>query len=90
MVRPDPNSRPRFVAPIRFRNMIWIVVIGGIWAAAEVFGTPHLRASYAFAGRPSRPYFLSCSYWGLHPFEITEAHGVCPLFVMVRSASSGS
>jgi len=78
-----------FVAPVRPRNLLWIAMLGGMWVALEVYGTPHLRVQYTWSGKTDRPYYHVCNYWGLSSFRVHPPNGECPLFVFARTGRKG-
>lgn len=75
-----------FVAPIRLINCLWLIIVGGLWMAANHFGTPHLRIQYTWSGSKSYPTYHACSYWGLHSFRVEGAPLTCPLLVLARAS----
>jgi hypothetical protein len=82
------KNKVPFVAPIRLRNLLWLVVLGSAWLAAYQFGTPHLRVRYTWSGPTSFPVYHACTYWGLHSFELVPRHGECPPVLFVRETRS--
>ena len=81
----ERETRMPFVAPVRLRNLLWIPVLGSIWMAGWVYGTPHLRVQYTYRGTYTRPFYLVCDYWGLTSFRLHPLTGECPVFVLARS-----
>lgn len=85
MPRKRDHAAP-FVAPIRLRNLMWVPVVAGCWAAMELYGTPHLRVRTEWSGRSDAPYYHACDYWGLHEFRVRPSDGVCPMIRLARGA----
>lgn len=90
MTRDEARPRPRFVSPVRARNLLWIGVIAAAVVAWYQVGTPHLRVSYRWHGNVDDPVYEACHYWGLHPFNVVPADGNCPLIVFVRARRKGA
>ena len=78
------EQRVPFVAPIRPRNLLWVVVLASLWLAADHYGTPHLLITYSWSGSTARPFYHGCWYWGRHPFRTSPTSGACPLVLLAR------
>lgn len=78
-----PSGWP-LVTPVRLVNLVWLVVLGAVWLAAVLLGTPHLRIVYTYTASYERPYYHRCTYWGLHPFVMVPQDGKCQLIVLAR------
>lgn len=89
MLEPDHEAPMPFVAPVRLRNGLWIVVLAGAWLAVTLLGTPHLRVSYRWNGSDRSPVYFACTYWGLASFRTVPADGRCPLVVLARPRREG-
>lgn len=77
-----PPPRAKGVRLVRFRHLLWVVVLGGGYAATQVYGTPHLLTTYTYWGPHDSPSFSTCNYWGLHS-QTVSVDGACPLFRML-------
>lgn len=82
-----PRQGGGWVWPVRPRSMIWLLIVGAVWLAATIYGTPHLRAQYTWNGRDSYPVYYKCWYWGLHSFDTLAFGGHCPLVLLARSTA---
>lgn len=80
------GDRVPFVAPLRLRHLVWAPILGSIFVAATVWGTPHLRIRYVWNGNDRAPVYFSCEYWGIDPFSVRNAlGGDCPIVVLARA-----
>ena len=89
-MRPKDERAAPFVMPVRLRNLIWLPVVIGAWGAMDQYGTPHLRLRYVWSGSASAPFYHSCSYWGLHPFQLNPSDGACPLIRLALPLRGGN
>ena len=74
----------RLVAPVRARNLVWVLISGAAYAAASIWGTPHLRIAYRWTGSERFPFYRVCEYWGLARFTLSPSDGRCPVVVLAR------
>jgi len=78
--RPEPKKKPRFVAPVRLRHLLWLPPLLALWSVdLQALGTPHLRLSATYAGTSEQRIYQRCDYVGLDPRSIFPADGRCPL-----------
>jgi hypothetical protein len=87
-VKSPGGKRPRFVAPVRPRHLLWAVIAGGLWLGASRYGTPHLRFVYTYTGSKAHPHYRRCDYLGLHSRRVFPANGRCPLIVFFKAQES--
>lgn len=80
--RPGPQRTS--VPLVRFRHMMWIVVLVAGFIAAKVYGTPHLLTTYSYYGPREWPIASTCNYWGLDSQTI-DIDGACPLFRLLKA-----
>lgn len=79
-----PPPRATKVRLVRFRNMLWLAVLGGGYVGTLIWGTPHLLTTYIYYGPADNPSLSTCNYWGLDS-QTVSVEGKCPLFRLLKT-----